>query len=644
MNSLLDRISSPSDLRVLKPPELQRLAAEIRETLVRVVSRTGGHLAPNLGVVELTIALHLVLDSPQDKIVWDVSHQSYVHKLLTGRRERFDTLRQPGGLSGFARRDESDHDPYGAGHGSTAISAAAGLAKARDLRGGTERIVAVVGDGALTGGLAWEGINQVGDLGTDLLIVLNDNEMSISHNVGALAAYLSRIRVDPSYRSLKREVAALMNRLPLGPAMVEFADKLEEGVRHLVVPGALFEHLGFTYLGPLDGHDLEALRAMLEQAVTVSGPVLLHVQTQKGKGYAPAERNPRHFHGTGPFDPETGEPAASSGPPTYSQVLGSTMVELAERDERIVAITAAMTDGTGLDVLAERFPTRCFDVGMCEEHAVTFAAGLAAAGARPLVAVYSTFLQRSYDQVVHDVCLQGLPVVLALDRAGLAGDDGPTHHGAFDVSYLRHVPNLVGMAPRDEAELRQMLATAFDLDCPVAVRYPRGAGIGADLDQDLNRLEVGRAEVLRPGADVAILALGSRVWPAVRAAEAAAAQGVDVAVVNARFFRPLDAETVLDLARATGRLITVEENVLAGGFGSAVLELLADHGVTDVRVRRLGLPDRFIEQGHADDLLAEAGLDQEGILRAVLELHADTPAATPGAGLRPLLDKEPDKR
>jgi 1-deoxy-D-xylulose-5-phosphate synthase len=654
MDSLLDGIDSPRDLLTLDTSELRKLSEEIRDELVATVSRTGGHLAANLGVVELTIALHLVLDSPPDKIIWDVGHQSYVHKLLTGRRERFGTLRQRGGLSGFATRAEGEQDPYGAGHGSTSISAALGFVKARDLRGGNERVVAVIGDGALSSGLAFEGLNHAGDLGADLLVVLNDNEMSISRNVGAMATYLSRIRLDPGYRTLKREVASLMQRLPLGDAMVELADKFEEGVRNLVVPGALFEHLGFTYLGPIDGHDVEALRELLEQAVSLSGPVLFHIQTEKGKGYRPAERDPRAFHGTPPFDPDTGRPRDAKGPPAYGEVMGSTAVELARDNDKIVAITAAMMDGTGLDVFADEFPDRCFDVGMCEEHAVTFAAGLAAAGFRPLVAVYSTFLQRAYDQLLHDVCLQRLPVVFVLDRAGLVGDDGPTHHGVFDLSYLRHLPHMVCMAPRDEAELRQMLATAFDLDGPVAIRYPRGAGPGASLDQDLNRLEVGRAEIVRPGDDAAIVAVGSRVQPALHAAEAAEADGLRVAVVNARFVKPLDAETIMRLAGTTGRLMTVEENVLAGGFGSAVLELLADKGLVDVVVRRLGLPDRFIEHGATDALLAEIGLDQAGILQAVRELCSQE-AQQPSAGNQSRAaaaswsgaascDKEPDER
>ncbi len=635
MSKHLHRINSPADLKRLSPSQLDALAAEIRELLVDTVSKTGGHLAPNLGVVELTIALHRTLDPPQDKIVWDVSHQSYVHKLLTGRRDQIGTLRQEGGLSGFCRRCESEYDAFGAGHGSTSISAALGLAQARDLAGRRERVVAVIGDGALMGGLALEGLNQAGQLGTDLLVVLNDNEMSISPTVGAMARHLSRFRADPHLQSLRQELRDLMKYLPLGDAVVELADRFEEGVRHVVVPGALFEALGFTYLGPIDGHNIGELMGLLERAKELRGPVLLHVLTVKGKGYGPAEKDPREFHGTTPFDAATGRAERPQGAPTYSHVFGDTMLELAARDERVVAITAAMMDGTGLDGFAARYPDRCFDVGMCEEHAVTFAAGLACAGRRPVVAVYSTFLQRAYDQIVHDVCLQGLPVVFALDRAGVVGDDGPTHHGLFDIAYLRHIPGMVCMAPKDASELRHMLATALKLDGPCALRYPRGETENAALEEELNELQVGRAQRLRDGADATILALGPPVWPALRAAEKAESLGLRVGVVNLRFIKPLDREAILAAAQETHRLVTVEEGCLAGGCGSAVLELLQEAGSTDVRVHRIGVPDEFVEQGEVSRLRRRLGLDEEGILASVVELcRNETGSACRPAGRR----------
>jgi len=624
MPHLLDHINSPQDLRALTTEQLVQLAAEIRRELIDTVSRTGGHLAPNLGVVELTLALHRTLDSPTDKIVWDVGHQCYVHKLLTGRREAFGTLRQQGGISGFPSPQESPHDSFGTGHGSTSISAALGLAKARDLRGGTEKVVAVIGDGALTGGMAFEALNQAGAMKVNLLVVLNDNEMSIARNVGAMSAYLAGLRaslVEPLVRRARADVAALLEHIPLGAQMLDFMDRTRDAVKQFVVPGMLFEELGFTYLGPIDGHNVETLLEILKQALDLEGPVILHVLTRKGMGYQQAERSPRRFHGTPPFDIETGEPTPS-GQPTYSEVFGTALARFAQRDSRIVGVTAAMLDGTGMELLRRALPARCFDVGMAEQHAVTFAAGLAAAGLRPVVSIYSTFAQRAYDQILHDVCLQNLPVVLVLDRAGLVGDDGPTHHGAYDITYLRHIPNLTLMAPRDEAELCRMLATALELPGPSAIRFPRGVGPGAPPPEVPEPLAVGRAEVLTEGGDILILALGASVSRALDAAERMGEEGQYATVVDARFVKPLDADLICRLAERIGRVVTVEENALDGGFGSAVAELLVDRCLPQVRVKRLGLPSRFISHGDTETLLRECGLDADSIYQACKAMAA----------------------
>jgi 1-deoxy-D-xylulose-5-phosphate synthase len=631
MSPLLNEISTPKDLRPLTADQLEELADEVRKTLVETVAQTGGHLASNLGIVELTLALHRTLDSPRDKIVWDVGHQCYVHKLLTGRRERFRTLRQHGGLAGFPVPGESPHDVFGTGHGSTSLSAALGLAKARDLRGGTEKVVAVIGDGALTGGMAFEALNQIGAMGTNLLVVLNDNEMSIAQNVGALSAYLAGLRasvVEPLVRRARADVAALLEHVPLGQQMLDFMDRTRDAVKQFVVPGMLFEELGFTYLGPIDGHDIRALLDILEQALSLEGPVILHAITKKGAGYEPAEHSPRRFHGTPPFDPVTGSPQPVPARPTYSEVFGRALVRFARTDARIVGVTAAMLDGTGMEFLHEAMPGRCFDVGMAEQHAVTFAAALAAAGMRPVVAIYSTFAQRAYDQILHDVCLQNLPVVLVLDRAGLVGDDGPTHHGAFDLTYLRPMPNLTVMAPKDEAELCRMLATGLTLPGPSAIRFPRGAGPGVPAPEVPEPVPLGRAEVLTEGGDLLILAIGAPVARALDVARRLADEGCPASVVNARFAKPLDADLVCDLAGRAGRVVTVEENALAGGFGSAVIELLAERGLGHVAVRRLGLPDRFVAHGDTDQLLAECGLDRDSILEACRELVGR------GAGVR----------
>ncbi|ACA59539.1 deoxyxylulose-5-phosphate synthase [Candidatus Desulforudis audaxviator MP104C] len=612
---LLDGISHLTDLRALTPDQLDELAAELRDLIVSTVSRTGGHLAPNLGVVELTLALHYVFRAPDDRIVWDVGHQCYVHKILTGRKSQFHTLRQFEGLSGFPNRNESEYDCFGTGHSSTSISAALGMALARDLSGEDRNVVAVIGDGALSGGMAFEALNQAGHLGCRLIVVLNDNEMSIARNVGAMARYLSRLRTDPMYSRSKDEVESLLRRIPaIGPRVLGWIERIKDSLKYLVVAGMLFEELGFTYLGPIDGHNIPAMLNVFRQAQAVEGPVLVHVLTKKGKGYAPAEKNPDKFHGVGPFDPATGN-TPTDARVSFTEVFGRTLVQLAEADSRILAITAAMTSGTGLGPFSRRFPQRFFDVGIAEQHAVTLAAGLAVEGYRPVVAIYSTFLQRAYDQVLHDVCLQKLPVVFALDRGGIVGEDGVTHQGVFDFSFLRPVPNLVMMAPKDENEFQHMLKTAVEHEGPIAVRYPRGTGTGCALDQDLVALPIGRAEVLREGDDITLIAIGNMVPTAVKAAEILAERGIEASVVNARFVKPLDEKCICHYARRTGRLITLEENVIAGGFGSAVQELLVAKGLTDVRVQLIGLPDVFIEHGAPHLLRAKYGLTVDRVVR-----------------------------
>jgi 1-deoxy-D-xylulose-5-phosphate synthase len=620
---ILDKIDSPKDLRPLTLPELEKLAREIRQYIITTLAETGGHLAPNLGVVELTIALHYVFDSPRDKIIWDVSHQCYTHKLLTGRRGDFPTIRQYGGLSGFASPAESPHDPFGAGHGSTSIAAGLGFAKARDLRGGDEKVIAVIGDGALSGGMALAALNQAGALGADMLVVLNDNEMSISRNVGALSGHLARLRaglVEPVLDRLRREVARAVQRFPLGDALLDVLDRIRGSLKHLVVSGMLFEEMGFTYLGPIDGHDLADLISVFSEARRLKGPVLVHVVTQKGRGYKPAEDDPTKFHGTRPFDASNGAPLASDSP-SFSDVFGQALTDLARQDRRIVAVSAAMIEGTGLRAFQKAFPDRCFDVGMAEEVAVVFAAGLAAAGLRPVVAIYSTFLQRAYDPIIHDVALQKLPVVFALDRAGVVGDDGPTHHGLFDLSYLRQVPNMVCMAPRDEGELRRMLATAFQVGGPASLRYPRGSGPGRGLDAPLVPIEIAKAEQLTEGSDVAILAIGTMVESALAAADLAAKEGVHATVVNARFAKPLDENLICTLAQQCGAFVTVEENVAAGGFGSAVAEFLAARGIR-IPITILGVPDLFVPHGDRERLLADIGLDPPAIAQAAISSAA----------------------
>ena len=618
--SLLDRIQSPADLRALSREEIAQLAAEIRHVVIQTVARNAGHLAPNLGVVELAIALHRVFDSPVDKIVWDVGHQSYPHKLLTGRAARFHTLRQLGGIAGYPRRAESEHDAFGTSHGSTSISAALGLAAARDLKGETHHVIAVIGDGALTGGMAFEGLNNAGELRKRLIVVLNDNEMSISPNTGAIHRYLTKLTTSRIYRAFERDVWELLGKLPRGRKAQTAAHRLKEGLQNMVAPGLLFEELGLKYFGPIDGHDVAVLEETLSDLKRFDEPVLLHVVTRKGKGYGPAEGDASTFHGVGVFDPETGV-ASKGSRRTYSHVFGETALLLGERLPNVVAITAAMTDNTGLGAFARRFPERFFDVGMAEEHAVTFSAGLACEGLVPLTAIYSTFLQRAFDQIVHDAAVQDLKLVLCLDRAGLVGDDGAPQHGVFDVGYLRMIPGVVVMQPRSGEELRDMLWTAAHWPgrAPIAVRYPRSPIPEESLPaREPRLLEIGRAEQLRAGGDVAILALGTMVAPALAAAELLAAQGVSATVVNARFASPVDETMFRGLARSTGRLVTVEENVIAGGFGSAVSEMLDRGGLSGVPQLRLGVPDRFVLHGKRDQLLQQCGLDADGIARRTL--------------------------
>lgn len=617
---LLESIQGPKDLRTLDLNQLTELAQEIRKEMITVVAKNGGHLAPNLGVVELTLALHRTFDCPCDKIVWDVGHQTYVHKLLTGRFDRFKTIRQYQGLSGFPKRSESACDCFETGHSSTSISAAVGFAKARDVLGERHNVVAVIGDGAMTGGMAYEALNHAGHSKTNMIVVLNDNEMSISPNVGAMSSYLNRLRADPRYDKRKEDIEYLLKRIPvIGPKVAKAVAKAKDSLKYLLVPGLLFEELGFTYLGPIDGHDQALVEQLLTQAKAKKGPVLVHVVTCKGKGYKPAEENPEIFHGGGPFDPETGKIIKKPSPPTYTTVFGDTLCSLAKEDTKVVAITAAMPGGTGLNPFASQFPERFYDVGIAEQHAVTFAAGLAFGGLKPVVAIYSTFYQRAYDQVLHDVCLQQANVVLAIDRAGVVGDDGPTHHGVFDISIFRIIPNLIFMAPKDENELRHMLFTALQHFGPVALRYPRSVGQGVTMDETLKEIPIGKAEVLSEGRDVTLIGVGPMVNTCVLAAQELRQRGVDAAVINLRYINPLDRELLIHYARLTKKMITVEDHTLKGGMGSAILELLEEEGLEGVSIQRIGY-EGFVDQGPISQLHAAHGLSVKGIVRAAERL------------------------
>jgi len=625
---LLDTIDSPEDLKKLSRSALSELAQEIRKTIVDVVSTSGGHLASSLGAVELGIALHYVFDTPGDKILWDVGHQAYAHKLLTGRRDQFSTLRRQGGLSGFTKRSESAYDAFTTGHSSTSISAGLGIACAKHLKNDTAKVVAVIGDGSLTAGLAYEGLNQTGDThkDKDLIVILNDNEMSISQNVGALSSLLSRTFSASRLQALRKEFGEFLKSLPrIGENVYQLAKRSEESFKTFVTPGMLFEAFNFEYFGPIDGHNLDHLIDILNNIKTINEPVLLHVITKKGKGYPQAEKNPVYFHGVGSFDIDTGvcRPKKTNAP-SYTEVFGQTMVELARTNDKIIAVTAAMPEGTGLVPFSKAYPDRFFDVGIAEQHGVTFAAGMATEGYCPVVAIYSTFLQRAFDQIIHDVCIENLPVVFALDRGGIVGEDGPTHHGLFDISFLRSIPNMVVMGPKDENELRRMLVTAVAHDGPIALRYPRGQAVGVDLDESIEPIPIGSAEILDNGDDILILAIGSMVSEAQCAAEQLAeTHGTRATVVNARFVKPLDRDLILPLVQDIGRVITVEENVVQGGFGSAILELLNDNGVGNVEVKRLGIDDAFVEHGPPRALRSKYHVDAAAIVETAREMMKD---------------------
>jgi 1-deoxy-D-xylulose-5-phosphate synthase len=624
---LLSTINTPADLRRLSIDQLPQVAAEIRQYIIETMSRIGGHTGASLGAVELAVAMHYAFDTPTDRLVWDVGHQAYAHKILTARRDGFPTVKQYGGLSGFLKRDESEYDTFGAGHASTSISAALGMAIARDQRGEKHHVCALIGDASLPGGMAMEAINQAGHLRTRLIVLLNDNEMSIAPAVGALTGYLNRIRGAQGYHRVKDELAETLRSIPsFGEQLHGMAKTVKDALAAAVLPGALVNELGFKYIGYVDGHDTRSLVAALREAQNEDGPVVVHALTTKGKGYAPAEKNRYKWHASGPFDIETGDAikakSTAPAPPSYTAVFGKTLCQLMERDKRIVALTAAMPDGTGIDMVLEKFPERSYDVGIAEQHAVTFSAGMACEGLKPVVTIYSTFLQRAFDQIVHDVCLQNLDVKFAMDRAGIVGGDGPTHHGLLDIAYLRPIPNLVVAAPKDEAELRDVMLTAIEHAGPFAFRYPRGNGVGADIAREPELLEIGKAEIMRdaPAGEVAIIAYGSMAHPAMQAADSLARQGIEATVINARFVKPLDSSLLLALARTKRLFVTVEEANLAGGFGSAVMELLEENGMqADVRVVRMGVPDRVVTHGDAKLLLAKYGLDPDGIAVRVRE-------------------------
>ena len=629
MTRILDTIDQPAQLKALSPKDLALLAQEMRQEIIETVALRGGHLAPNLGTIELTLALHIAFDTPNDLLVWDIGHQAYPHKLVTGRRDKFRTIKQFGGLSGYLRRDESEYDAFGASHASTSISAALGMAAARDLRGEKFSVVAVIGDGALTGGMALEALNNAGALRKNLIVVLNDNDKSISDNVGALNAHLGKLRTDPNYLRLRNVASQSLKRVPGGNLAKEVAGRTARSAKEFVLPsktGVIFEELGFTFLGPFDGHNTQEMVEVFRKARQMEGPVFVQVITKKGQGCDFAEAEPTKFHGPGAYDPQTGELKKSDGPPTFSAVFGKAMIELAKRDPEVVAITAAMSEGTALTAFQQTYPERFFDVGIAEQHAVTFAAGLACGGMKPVAAIYSTFLQRAFDQVIHDVCVQNLHVVFPIDRAGLVGEDGHTQQGVFDIAFLRMIPNMRVMAPKDENELRHMLYTALQMDGPVALRYPRGKGVGVPMDDDFHELPIGKAELLSPESEIeqaecAVLGYGHLV-PAVEQAvrELATEDDIRTVAVNARWAKPLDEELILRLARATHTLVTIEDGAVAGGFGSAVAELLHAHGLDNVRLRIIGVPDRFIEHGAPAILRELIGLSSGHVKDVVREL------------------------
>ena len=619
---LLDKIDSPSDLKGLSLDKLNLLADEIRRKIIETVSKTGGHLAPSLGVVELTLALHYVFNAPADKIIWDVGHQSYAHKLITGRRDKFDTLRTYGGISGFPKRKESIYDTFDTGHSSTSISAGLGISTGKALKGEKDKVIAVIGDGSMTAGMAFEGLNQAGDKTKDLIVILNDNEMSISPNVGAFSSFLSRKFTGRRFLGMKKELENFLKSLPgVGENILNLARRSEDSFITFFTPGMLFEAFKFKYIGPINGHKLDQTIKAFDNARHLEGPVLVHVLTKKGKGYRPAEKDPAHYHGVGSFEIPTGSPLKGTPkpPPSYTEVFGRTMVELGRTNNKLFAITAAMPEGTGLSKFGETYPDRFLDVGIAEQHAVTFAAGLATEGFRPVVAIYSTFLQRAFDQIVHDVCMPNLPVIFAIDRGGLVGEDGPTHHGTIDITYLRSLPNMTVMAPKDENELQHMIYTALQQPGPVAIRYPRGNGVGVTMDTGYKAIPVGQAEMVKEGNDLMILALGNMVLPALEAAEDLEKEGISVRVMNCRFVKPLD-KKIADHAEAIGRVLVVEENIRQGGFGGAVLEMFNDLGLRNIRIKRIGLPDKFVEHGPSKILREKYGLDAEGILKEARDM------------------------
>jgi len=622
-NNLLDQVQSPIDIRGLSIEDLNELAQDIRDKIVQTVSRTGGHLAPSLGVVELTIALHYIFDTPKDKIIWDVGHQSYAHKLLTGRQDQFATLRQYKGMSGFPKVKESEYDSFETGHSSTSISAATGITLGKLLKGDKQRAIAVIGDGSMTAGMAFEALNHAGHLDKDLIVILNDNEMSISPNVGAMSSFLSRKLTGKTMSRVKNHLVEKLGISDVGENILNILRKSEESFKSFFTPGMLFEAFKFNYIGPIDGHNIEDLLETLEIARDTSqGPMLIHVLTKKGKGYEPAEKNPDIFHGIGPFDILSGKPHSSKGPITYTKVFGNTIRKLARKDERIVAISAAMVSGTGLSGFSEEFPDRFFDVGIAEQHALTFAAGLASEGLRPVVAIYSTFFQRALDQIIHDICIPNLPVTLAIDRAGVVGDDGPTHHGTFDISFLSFIPNMVIMAPKDEEELQHMLYTSIEYNGPTAVRYPRGAGEDRPMEEsdEMLLLPIGKGELLLEGDDILLLPVGNRVYPALDAAKELKEIGISAAVINPRFIKPLDGDLIEKWASHTGKVITIEDNSKAGGFGSSVLELLSSRDITHVHTQILGYPDNFIEHGPQKTLWKNSLIDTSAIVLTAKKL------------------------
>ncbi len=625
-DSLLQNINSPADLKDLSISDLEGLASEIRQKIIETVSKTGGHLAPSLGVVELTIALHYVFNAPEDKIIWDVGHQAYAHKLITGRRDRFHTLRTYGGISGFPKREESPYDSFDTGHSSTSISAGLGISTAKGLRGERSKVISVIGDGSMTAGMAFEGLNQAGHHEKDLIVVLNDNAMSISPNVGSFSSFLSRKMTGRRFVNLKKDLEGFIKSLPgVGENILSLVRKSEDSFITFFTPGMLFEAFKFKYIGPIRGHRIDLLIDALNNVLHLEGPVLVHVLTKKGKGYEPAEKDPAHYHGVGSFEIPTGSPLKDRYKPlpSYTEIFGNTMIDLARTNKKLFAVTAAMPEGTGLSKFAEQYPERFMDTGIAEQHAVTFAAGLATEGFRPVVAIYSTFLQRAFDQVIHDVCLPNLPVIFAIDRGGLVGEDGPTHHGHFDITYLRSLPNMTVMAPKDENELRQMLYTALKHPGPVAIRYPRGKGLGVPIDTKYQKIPIGQSETLREGKDLLILALGSMVYPSMAAAADLEKEGLSVGVVNCRFVKPIDPR-LGELSTPIGRVLVVEENIRQGGFGGAVLELFNELGIVNVHMRRIGLPDKFVEQGTSPLLRKIYGLDTNGILKEARDFCQQT--------------------